>query len=301
VHPRRPIHSNLSRRNRSRDPAPSRRTHRWCCKAKKIQVWFPIKKGVLRKTVDHIKATDDVNLSIRAGETVGVVGESGSGKTSLALALLRLISSRGEIELLGRPLQGLRQRSLKPLRRQIQVVFQDPFGSLSPRLSVGQIIAEGLVAHDIGNPTEQQEKVIQVLEEMGLDPATRHRYPHEFSGGQRQRIALARAMIMQPEVLVLDEPTVSLDMNGRAAFTAAIDRLLSERTSLSVVLVTHHVEDLPRAAHDVLLLRAGRAVASGPIARSLTSLSLSQTFGCRVELFHEDGRYWTRVRPGKLR
>jgi len=229
---------------------------------KQIQVWFPIKKGVLRKTVDHIKATDDVNLSIRAGETVGVVGESGSGKTSLALALLRLISSRGEIELLGRPLQGLRQRSLKPLRRQIQVVFQDPFGSLSPRLSVGQIIAEGLVAHDIGNPTEQQEKVIQVLEEMGLAPATRHRYPHEFSGGQRQRIALARAMIMQPEVLVLDEPTSALDRSVQAQMINLLQKLQHDH-GLAYLFISHDLKVIRALSDHIIVMRQGKVVEQG--------------------------------------
>ena len=229
---------------------------------KQIQVWFPIKKGVLRKTVDHIKATDDVNLSIRAGETVGVVGESGSGKTSLALALLRLISSRGEIELLGRPLQGLRQRSLKPLRRQIQVVFQDPFGSLSPRLSVGQIVAEGLVAHEIGNETEQQEKVIQVLEEVGLDPATRHRYPHEFSGGQRQRIALARAMIMQPEVLVLDEPTSALDRSVQAQMIDLLQSL-QQAHALAYLFISHDLKVIRALSDQIIVMRRGKVVEKG--------------------------------------
>jgi len=229
---------------------------------KQIQVWFPIKKGVLRKTVDHIKATDDVNLSIRAGETVGVVGESGSGKTSLALALLRLISSRGEIELLGRPLQGLRQRSLKPLRRQIQVVFQDPFGSLSPRLSVGQIVAEGLVAHDIGNETEQQEKVIQVLEEVGLDPGTRHRYPHEFSGGQRQRIALARAMIMQPEVLVLDEPTSALDRSVQAQMIDLLQSL-QQAHALAYLFISHDLKVIRALSDQIIVMRQGKVVEQG--------------------------------------
>ena len=229
---------------------------------KQIQVWFPIKKGVLRKTVDHIKATDDVNLSIRAGETVGVVGESGSGKTSLALALLRLISSRGEIELLGRPLQGLRQQSLKPLRRQMQVVFQDPFGSLSPRLSVGQIVAEGLVAHNIGNETEQQEKVIHALEEVGLDPSTRHRYPHEFSGGQRQRIALARAMIMQPEVLVLDEPTSALDRSVQAQMINLLQKLQHDH-ALAYLFISHDLKVIRALSDQIIVMRQGKVVEQG--------------------------------------
>jgi len=229
---------------------------------KQIQVWFPIKKGVLRKTVDHIKATDGVNLSIRTGETVGVVGESGSGKTSLALALLRLISSRGEIELLGRPIHGLRQRPLKQLRRQMQVVFQDPFGSLSPRLSVGQIVAEGLVAHDIGSETERQEKVIQVLEEMGLDPGTRHLYPHEFSGGQRQRIALARAMIMQPEVLVLDEPTSALDRSVQAQMINLLQRLQHDH-GLAYLFISHDLKVIRALSDHIIVMRQGKVVEQG--------------------------------------
>ena len=182
-----------------------------------IQVWFPIKKGVLRKTVDHIKAADNVSLAIRAGETVGVVGESGSGKTSLALALLRLISSRGEIELHGHPLQALRQHRLKPLRRKMQVVFQDPYGSLSPRLTVSQIVAEGLVAHRIGTQTEREAQVIEALEGVGLDPAARHRYPHDFSGGQRQRIMVARPLMLDPPVIIADEPVPMVDELGSAS------------------------------------------------------------------------------------
>ena len=229
---------------------------------KQIQVWFPIKKGVLRKTVDHIKATDGVDLTIRMGETIGVVGESGSGKTSLALALLRLISSRGEIKLLGQSIQGLRQKSLKALRRQIQVVFQDPFGSLSPRLSVGQIVTEGLVAHGIGNETERQEKVIQVLEEMGLDPDTRHRYPHEFSGGQRQRIALARAMVMQPKMLILDEPTSALDRSVQAQMIDLLQSL-QEMRGLAYLFISHDLKVIRALSDQIIVMRQGKVVEQG--------------------------------------
>src|SRR5690606_1383530 len=167
-------------------------------KAEHVRVWFPIRKGVLKRTVGHIKAADDISFEVRAGETVGIVGESGSGKTTLALGVLRLEQSRGRIEFEGRDIQGLHGEALKPVRRQMQVVFQDPYGSLSPRLSIHRIVEEGLVAHGIGDEAEREARVIAALEEVGLDPASRFRYPHEFSGGQRQRVAIARAMIMQP-------------------------------------------------------------------------------------------------------
>jgi microcin C transport system ATP-binding protein len=227
-----------------------------------IQVWFPIKKGVLRKTVDHIKAADNVSLAIRAGETVGVVGESGSGKTSLALALLRLISSRGEIELLGHPLQALRQRRLKPLRRKMQVVFQDPYGSLSPRLSVNQIVAEGLVAHGIGTETERDARVIEALEGVGLDQTSRHRYPHEFSGGQRQRIALARAMIMQPDVLVLDEPTSALDRSVQVQMIDLLQRLQREH-ALAYLFISHDLRVIRALSDQIIVMRRGKVVEQG--------------------------------------
>ena len=229
---------------------------------KAIQVWFPIKKGVLRKTVDHIKAADNVSLAIRAGETVGVVGESGSGKTSLALALLRLISSRGEIELHGHPLQALRQHRLKPLRRKMQVVFQDPYGSLSPRLTVSQIVAEGLVAHRIGTQTAREAQVIDALEGVGLDPAARHRYPHEFSGGQRQRIALARAMIMQPDLLVLDEPTSALDRSVQVQMIDLLQRLQQEH-ALAYLFISHDLRVVRALSDQIIVMRRGQVVEQG--------------------------------------
>ncbi|HAA92668.1 MAG TPA: microcin ABC transporter ATP-binding protein, partial [Rhodospirillaceae bacterium] len=176
-----------------------------------VKVWFPIKKGLLRRAVDHVRAVDGIGVTIREGETVGVVGESGSGKTTLGMALLRLQSSEGEIRYDGRELQGLGSSDLRPLRREMQVVFQDPYGSLSPRMSVGQIIEEGLLVHGIGESDEERDAlVVDVLEEVDLDPDSRHRYPHEFSGGQRQRIAIARAMVLKPRFVVLDEPTSAL-------------------------------------------------------------------------------------------
>ncbi len=178
-----------------------------------LKVWFPIKRGVMRKTVGHIKAVDGVSVEVRKGETLGVVGESGSGKTTLGLAILRLISSDGPIVFMGNPLQELRFKEMRPHRRNMQIVFQDPYGSLSPRMSVSDIIQEGMWIHMPHIPRHECEKhVIKALEDVGLDPETRFRYPHEFSGGQRQRIAVARAIVLEPTFVVLDEPTSALDM-----------------------------------------------------------------------------------------
>ena len=181
-----------------------------------LKIHFPIKAGVIRRTVDHVKAVDGVTLSIREGQTVGVVGESGSGKTTLALALLRLISSAGPIAFEDRPIQGLTFKRMRPLRRRMQIVFQDPFGSLSPRMTVRQIVEEGLKLHRLVDADGETDPVGAVLEEVGLEPAMQDRYPHEFSGGQRQRIAIARALVLKPRLVVLDEPTSALDMSVQA-------------------------------------------------------------------------------------
>ena len=177
-----------------------------------LRIWFPIQRGFLRRTVGHVKAVNAASLSVRAGETVGVVGESGSGKTTLALAVMRLIPSEGPIVFMGRDVQGLKGRQMRPLRADMQIVFQDPFGSLSPRMTVEEIIAEGLGIHGTRDGKSKTQMVSEIMVEVGLDPATMHRYPHEFSGGQRQRIAIARAMILRPRLVVLDEPTSALDM-----------------------------------------------------------------------------------------
>jgi microcin C transport system ATP-binding protein len=230
-----------------------------------VRVWFPVKRGVLRRTVDHIKAVDGVTLAVREGETVGVVGESGSGKTTLAMALLRLERSTGEIAFFGRDIQGLQFSETRPLRREMQVVFQDPFASLSPRLSVGRIVEEGLRIHGPGYAAEREERVVEILREVGLDPESRHRYPHEFSGGQRQRIAIARAMVLRPRFVVLDEPTSALDVSVQAQIVELL-RELQRRHGLAYLFISHDLRVVRAMAHQVIVLRGGRVVEQGPAA-----------------------------------
>jgi microcin C transport system ATP-binding protein len=228
-----------------------------------IKVWFPIKAGVLRRTVAHVKAVDGIGVTVREGHTVGVVGESGSGKTTLGLALLRLIGSEGYIQFCGRELQGLSSQQLRPLRREMQIVFQDPYGSLSPRLSVGQIIEEGLRAHKLGNRSEERRALIeQALQEVGLDPDTRDRYPHEFSGGQRQRIAIARAMVLRPRFVVLDEPTSALDLSVQAQIVDLL-RELQARHNLAYLFISHDLRVVRALSDEIIVMRAGRIVEQG--------------------------------------
>jgi len=229
-----------------------------------IRVWFPIKKGVLRRVVDHVKAVDGIDLSVREGHTIGVVGESGSGKTTLGLALLRLIASKGSIRYDGRELQGLQFGAMRPLRREMQIVFQDPFGSLSPRMSVAAIVEEGLKVHRLGGTAEEREKlIIDALKEVGLDPESRHRYPHEFSGGQRQRIAIARAMVLKPRFVVLDEPTSALDMSVQAQIVDLL-RDLQERHRLAYMFISHDLKVVRALSDEVIVMRNGRVVEQGP-------------------------------------
>jgi len=229
-----------------------------------LKVWFPIRKGLLRRTVDHVKAVDGVALRVREGHIVGVVGESGSGKTTLALALLRLERSRGTIRFRGREIQGLHSRALRPLRREMQVVFQDPLGSLSPRLSVAQIVEEGLKVHRIGgSPRDRDRLIVAALEEVGLDPGARHRYPHEFSGGQRQRIAIARAMVLKPRFVVLDEPTSALDMSVQAQIVDLL-RDLQARHRLAYLFISHDLRVVRALSDEVMVMRAGQVVEHGP-------------------------------------
>ncbi len=225
-----------------------------------LRVWFPVRRGVLRRTVGHVKAVDGISLQVRAGETLGVVGESGSGKTTLVQALLRLVSSDGPIAFVGQRIDGLGSRTLRPLRRRMQVVFQDPYGSLSPRMSVAGIVGEGLAVHDRAADVDaRRTQVAEILREVELDPAMMDRYPHEFSGGQRQRIALARAMILKPSLLVLDEPTSALDRTVQGQIVSLL-RDLQEKHGLAYVFVSHDLRVVRALAHKVVVMREGVAV-----------------------------------------
>ena len=236
-------------------------------RAEDLKVWFPIKRGVLKRTVDHFRAVDGVDLSVREGHTVGVVGESGSGKTTLALALLRLERSQGRIVFQGQEIQGFQFQAMRPLRARMQIVFQDPFGSLSPRMSVQQIVAEGLQVHGMGGtPTEQDKLICEALEEVGISPDSRHRYPHEFSGGQRQRIAIARATVLKPKLVVLDEPTSALDVSVQAQIVDLL-RELQRRHRLAYLFISHDLQVVRALSDELIVLREGKVVESGPAER----------------------------------
>ena len=232
-------------------------------RAENVKVWFPVKQGFLRRTVDHIKAVDGVSLKLKAGQTLGVVGESGSGKTTLGLALMRLIRSEGEIFFQDKPLHSRSFKEMKPLRNAMQVVFQDPFGSLSPRMSISDIVGEGLAIHapDL-SPKDRDRRVAEALEEVGLDASTRWRYPHEFSGGQRQRIAIARAMVLKPSFVMLDEPTSALDMSVQAQVVDLL-RDLQKRHDLAYLFISHDLRVVRALANDVIVMRAGKVVEQG--------------------------------------
>jgi microcin C transport system ATP-binding protein len=231
-----------------------------------LKVWFPIKRGVLRKVVGHIKAVDGVSISVRKGETIGVVGESGSGKTTLGLAILRLVSSQGPILFLGKPIQGLKFKEMRPYRYDMQIVFQDPYGSLSPRMSVADIIEEGLKVHQPQlRESARAARVVQALKDVGLDPDTRFRYPHEFSGGQRQRIALARAVVLEPTFVVLDEPTSALDMLIQSQMVDLL-RDLQKRRDLTYMFISHDLRVVAALASRLLVMRNGKVVEEGAAA-----------------------------------
>ncbi|MER9894261.1 ABC transporter ATP-binding protein [Mesorhizobium sp. M0119] len=231
---------------------------------KDVKVWFPIKKGFFRRTVDNVKAVDGIDVTVRAGQTLGVVGESGSGKTTLGLALARMISSTGAIQFNGRGIDQLSFNEMRPLRRELQIVFQDPFGSLSPRMSIAEIIEEGLKIHEPKlSPDARDERVVDVLKEVGLDPATRNRYPHEFSGGQRQRVAIARAMVLNPRFVMLDEPTSALDMSVQAQVVDLL-RSLQAKHDLAYLFISHDLRVIRALANEVIVMRNGRIVEAGP-------------------------------------
>ncbi|MEQ9038770.1 MAG: ABC transporter ATP-binding protein [Silicimonas sp.] len=231
-----------------------------------LRIWFPIHRGLLKRTVGHIKAVNAATLSVRAGETLGIVGESGSGKTTLALAIMRLISSEGPVIFQGRNIQGLKSRALRPLRADMQIVFQDPFGSLSPRMTVEEIISEGLTIHKIDPTRNRREMVAEIMDEVGLDPATMHRYPHEFSGGQRQRIAIARAMILRPRLVVLDEPTSALDMTVQVQIVELL-RNLQKKYGLAYLFISHDLRVVRALSHKVIVMKRGDVVEQGEAAQ----------------------------------
>jgi len=232
--------------------------------AQNLRVWFPIKRGFLRRTVGHIKAVDGIDLAVKEGQTLGVVGESGSGKTTLGLALLRLVSSEGPIVYLGNRIDGYDSKRMRPLRRDMQIVFQDPYGSLSPRLSIAQIIEEGLLIQKPGmDRAERRARVARALQEVGLDPAFQDRYPHEFSGGQRQRIAIARALVLEPKFLILDEPTSALDVSVQAQIVDLL-RDLQRRYKLAYLFISHDLKVVRELANAIIVLRYGKVVEQGP-------------------------------------
>jgi microcin C transport system ATP-binding protein len=248
------------------DPAPEQPGAPMVLEATDLKVWFPIKRGVLRHVVGHIKAVDGVSIALRKGETLGVVGESGSGKTTFGLAMLRLISSNGPIVFMGNQLQGLKFKQMRPHRRNMQIVFQDPYGSLSPRLSVADIIKEGLKVHHPHLSTREcDERVVAALNDVGLDPQTRFRFPHEFSGGQRQRIAIARAVVLEPTFIVLDEPTSALDMLIQSQMVDLL-RDLQKRHELTYLFISHDLRVVAALASRLLVMRHGKVVESGAAA-----------------------------------
>jgi microcin C transport system ATP-binding protein len=260
--------------------------------AKDLRVWFPVKRGFFRRTVGYVKAVDGISVLVREGETVGVVGESGSGKTTLGLALLRLLRSDGAIVYLGRRIDGLNFKAMRPLRRDMQIVFQDPYGSLSPRLPVAEIVAEGLSVHYKGLSTERRRAIVaKALVDTGLDPESMDRYPHEFSGGQRQRIAVARAIVLEPKFIVLDEPTSALDMSVQAQIVDLL-RDLQERRRLAYMFISHDLKVVRALASEIIVMRDGKVVESGPALDLLAAPKTAYTralFAAAFDIKAENG------------
>ena len=257
-------------------------------KADHLKIWFPIKRGFLQRTVGHIKAVDGVSLALHEGETLGIVGESGSGKTTLGLALLRLISSDGPIVWLGSSINSYSSKMMRPLRRDMQIVFQDPFGSLSPRLSIADIIAEGLEVHQPHLSEKERETLVSsALHDVGLDPETRHRYPHEFSGGQRQRIALARAIVLNPKFIVLDEPTSALDMSVQAQIVEILRKLQKTR-KLAYLFISHDLKVVKALAHRIMVMREGKVVEEGEAEALFANPKQAYTKALFEAAFHHE-------------
>ena len=262
--PQHPYTQNLLGAEPTGAPAPVAQDAPEVLRTDNLKVWFPIQKGLLRRTVGHVKAVNDASLSVRAGETLGIVGESGSGKTTLALAIMRLIGSDGEVTFRGEDLRKWSTRQLRKLRADMQIVFQDPFGSLSPRMTCFQIISEGLAIHKVDKGRDRREVVAEVMQEVGLDPATMDRYPHEFSGGQRQRIAIARAMVLRPKLLVLDEPTSALDMTVQVQIVDLLRRL-QVKYGLAYLFISHDLKVVRAMSHKVMVMKRGDVVEYGDV------------------------------------
>ena len=261
-----------------------------------IKVWFPIRRGLFRRTVGHIKAVDGIDVTVREGQTLGVVGESGSGKTTLGLALIRLISSEGRIVFLSRDIQGLKSRETRPLRADMQIVFQDPYGSLSPRMVIGDIVAEGLRIHEPDlSAAERDIRVTRALSEVGIDPERRFGYPHEFSGGQRQRIAIARALVLEPKFVMLDEPTSALDMSVQAQVVDLL-RDLQNRHNLSYLFIIHDLKVVRALANDVIVMREGKVVEAGPAQQIFDAPKDEYTKALMAAAFAIEARHAAAVR-----
>jgi microcin C transport system ATP-binding protein len=247
-------------------PAPPDHSRKVVVETDKLKIWFPIRKGVLRRVVGHVKAVDEISVTVREGETVGVVGESGSGKTTLGQAILRLIRSEGPIVFMGQRIDGKLFKEMRPLRKDLQIVFQDPFGSLSPRMSVGEIVAEGLLVQNPSLPYDDQREIVaRALSDVGLDPAAMDRYPHEFSGGQRQRIAIARAMALNPRFVVLDEPTSALDKTVQVQIVDLLRKFQAER-GLAYLFISHDLQVVRALANELIVMKNGKVVEAGPAA-----------------------------------
>ncbi|MEL6818915.1 MAG: ABC transporter ATP-binding protein [Pseudomonadota bacterium] len=260
-----------------------------------VKVWFPIKRGFMRRTVDHVKAVDGIDVNVRRGQTLGIVGESGSGKTTLGLALSRLISSEGKISFNDLDLQALSFKQMRPMRKDLQIVFQDPYGSLSPRMSVSEIVAEGLRIHQPAMTPEQRDAaVVQALDEVGVDPATRFRYPHEFSGGQRQRIAIARAMALKPKFVMLDEPTSALDMSVQAQVVDLL-RDLQKKHDLAFLFISHDLKVVRALANEVIVMRAGKVVEFGPAEQIFDAPKTDYTKALMAAAFDIETRHSAAV------